>query len=236
MGMYKKLLLIVVTLSLSACSAFEGKNTFMTYQDLQDQVKSNSTDIKAAQGKLDRIDQVEADVAELKKSNSDVVQNQPISSSVVSDNNTAEDGAPIAANVAPTVTENESSDADEYDYMSTSQVGYVPASQTRVPAEAPMIATAKAAEPEKVNNYGVQLASYSNRAEAVRGWKLLLNGSPDTYVNLEPHVNEKQVNGRTMYQLKVGPFIEKAYGVDFCNMLKQKGQDCLVNKYDGQPL
>jgi hypothetical protein len=47
-------------------------------------------------------------------------------------------------------------------------------------------------------------------------------------------VNEKEVKGRTMYQLKVGPFMEKSFSSNFCKMLKEKGKDCLVTQYNGE--
>ena len=220
MGIMKKLLLVSVALSLSACSVFEGKNTFMTYQDLQDKVKTHDTELQDMQAKLDRVDQLEAEVAELKKSQTDGGANQAMISPV--DDNSSADGMPMpVANVAPAVTAAPA--PVQPNYNNTQQKVATP------------VAVQTAAQSQDAR-YGVQLAAYASQGEAARGWQVLSNASPDTYVNLVPHVNEKSINGRTMYQLKVGPFLDRAYSVDFCNMLKQKGQDCLISKYDGQPL
>ncbi|MEL0612609.1 SPOR domain-containing protein [Marinomonas arenicola] len=227
MGIIKKLLLVSVALSLSACSIFEGKNTFMTYQDLQDKVKTHDTELQDMQTKLDRVDQLEAEIAELKKSNAGNTGQSIVSPAASNDMDTA-DGAPMAVtNVAPAVTAapvvNTAPAPVQPNYNNTRQNVVTPVA-------------VQSASHSQDKSYGVQLAAYGSRGEAARGWQVLSNGSPDTYVNLVPHVNEKSINGRTMYQLKVGPFLDRAYSVDFCNMLKQKGQDCLVSKYDGQPL
>lgn len=226
MGILKKLLLVSVALSLSACSMFEGKNTFMTYQDLQDKVKTHDTELQDMKAKLNRIDELQTEVAELKKSKGVADSSQPMISTVASDENNLADGKAMAASdVVPAITV-----APIVESQSTKMKPKAAQATVITPVAAPT------KYKEKDNSYGVQLAAYGSHNEAVRGWQVLSNASPDTYVNLVPHVNEKQINGRTMYQLKVGPFLDRAYGADFCNMLKQKGQDCLVNKYDGKPL
>ncbi|REG84365.1 SPOR domain-containing protein [Marinomonas pollencensis] len=221
MGIMKKLLLVSVALSLSACSVFEGKNTFMTYQDLQDKVKTHDTELQDMQAKLDRVDQLEAEVAELKKSQTGGTANNPAMNTADAAN-ASTDGMPMpVANVAPAVTAAPA--PVKPNYNNTQQNVATP------------VAVQSTQQSQDVR-YGVQLAAYASQGEAARGWQVLRSASPDTYVNLVPHVNEKSVNGRTMYQLKVGPFLDRAYSVDFCNMLKQKGQDCLISRYDGQPL
>jgi cell division protein FtsN len=222
MEMSKKLVVVMAGLSLGACSSMDDKNTFMTYTDLQDKVRMHEEQWQTVQPKLDRIDELEAEVAALKQGkplSSDTMSKDVTNSDMmVDDGNTEENIA--AVNVAPVVTP-------------------APFNETVEPQET--IAMAKAAPPvvssppiTKEQEYGVQVASYANRDEAIRGWRVLLKSDPVSFNGLEPLINQKEVNGRTMYQLKVGPFINKSFSSDFCKMLKEKGKDCLVAQYNGE--
>ncbi|WP_421850153.1 SPOR domain-containing protein [Marinomonas sp.] len=200
MGMSKKLVVVMAGLSLGACSSVDEKNTFMTYEDLQNKVISHEEQWQTVQPKLDRIDELEAEVAALKEEKAAKEAPEEMS------NNMATDESMPAVNVAPAV-------------MATQQT-------TAPVVTAPVMANEK--------EYGVQVASYGNRDEAIRGWKVLLKSHPTSFDGLTPLVNQKEVNGRTMYQLKVGPFVNKTYSQDFCKMLKEKGKDCLVTQYNGE--
>ena len=240
MGITKKLIVVQMGLVLAACSSTGDKNTFMTYEDLQNKVKAHDEQWQTAQAKLDRIDALEAEVASLKQeklameaANEMPVAEQP---TVI-----AADDSMAVTNVAPMVEESKVSEAPmepvaaSMDSMSSDS-----------PASAPIMAAPltdsmasdstmnKASESKMANDsYGVQLAAYSKREEALRGWEVLMKKDPVSYEGLVPRINQKEVKGRTMYQLKVGPFLQKSFSVDFCMMLKEKGKDCLVTQYNG---
>ncbi|SBS31296.1 Sporulation related domain protein [Marinomonas spartinae] len=255
MGVTQKLLVVAAALSLSACSMFEGKNTFMTYQDLQTKVREHDAEIKAVQDQL----------AQLKQTDS---ANKPMAANSASQSNNAtsqsnsdglglsESETQAAPSVAPQVTpvannQNQqmapaqSSPAQSSAQTASSQSSSMqaaPMSSSEPKAltpnynNTPSVAKTTSKASSGHNQYGVQLAAYTSRQEAVNGWKRLSKNNSDVFVNLTPHINQAVVNGRTMYQLKVGPFLDRAYSVGFCNMLKQKGKDCIVKKFDGEPL
>ncbi|WP_409419230.1 SPOR domain-containing protein [Marinomonas sp. RS-M-Aa-14] len=222
MEISKKLVVIMAGLSLGACSSMDEKNTFMTYTDLQDKVRMHEEQWQAVQPKLDRIDELEAEIAALK-------QGKPLSSKATARSNNIDSnglmadenfmGESVSAiNVAPAVVPAPLIDSTESEASMMAQ-------------EATPLASSGATADEQ---YGVQVASYGNRDEAVRGWRVLLESYPTSFDGLVPLVNQKNVNGRTMYQLKVGPFVNKSYSADFCRMLKERGRDCLLTQYNGE--
>ena len=83
--------------------------------------------------------------------------------------------------------------------------------------------------------YGVQLAAYGSEKQAIEGWQTITQNFAEEFADTAPLINRHQVNGKTYHQLIVGPFLKKPYSVDFCNMLKQMQQDCLVTRYKGEP-
>lgn len=83
--------------------------------------------------------------------------------------------------------------------------------------------------------YGVQLAAYGSESQAIQGWQSITQKYAEEFADTAPLINRHQVKGKTYYQLIVGPFLKKAYSVDFCNKLKQMQQDCLVTRYQGDP-
>ncbi|NLQ16896.1 SPOR domain-containing protein [Marinomonas sp. M1K-6] len=228
MGISKKLIIVMAALSLGACSSMSEKNTFMTYDDLQEKVRIHEEQWQAIQPKLDRIDALEAEVATLKG-------DQPVSSA--SEAESAEtmgmDEGIAAADVAPVVTPVPL-------LIESDEANLTAAEMTTQPAMTGSAMTESAPESEPVvkappqSKFGVQVASYGNRDEAIRGWQVLEKAHPTSFQGLQPLVNQKEVNGRTMYQLKVGPFIDKSFSSDFCKMLKEKGKDCLLTQYNGE--
>lgn len=240
--MSKTLLVIMMGASLGACSSMDGKNTFMTYADLQDLVQAHESQWQAVQPKLDRLDELEAQVAAL-------TQGESVSSTNEAPDNDNGDGgfnsdSVAAINVAPAVISSSNSQMVESNAISegnlTSEEKLVSEENVVMNRAAPPVVSAPlaTAAPASVqpSQFGVQLAAYGIREEALRGWRVLRDAYPDAFVGLEPLLNEKEVNGRSMYQLKVGPFLNRTFSSDFCNMLKGKGQDCLLTQYNGQAL
>ena len=233
MGTSKKLIVVIAGLSLGACSSVSDKNTFMSYEDLQDKVRTHDEQWQTVQPKLDRIDELEAEVAALKQGK--VLPAKPADmSGDMASNNLITDESMAAVNVTPAVMQapidGQGSNVDPMTINSEENIEMDKAAPPVVAA--PIMSTPQAMTKEQ--SYGVQVASYSNRDEAIRGWKVLLKSYPTSFDGLEPLVNQKEVNGRTMYQLKVGPFLNKSFSSDFCKMLKEKGKDCLVTQYNGE--
>lgn len=225
MGMSKKLIVVMAGLSLGACSSTSDKNTFMTYEDLQTKVRTHDEQWQAVQPKLDRIDALEAEIAALKQGKT--AEDMPEAMSADTANNLVADDSMAAVNVAPAVIQ---TPVDSQIY---------PEENVEMDKAAPSVVAAPImakSQPTKTNqqDYGVQVAAYGNRDEAIRGWNVLLKNHPTSFEGLVPLVNQKEVNGRTMYQLKVGPFVNKSFSSDFCKMLKEKGKDCLLTQYNGE--
>lgn len=238
MGMSKKLIVVMAGLSLAACSSVGDKNTFMTYEDLQTKVRTHDEQWQAVQSKLDRIDELEAEVAALKQGKASPVAPESMSDDRV-ENNLIADESMAAVNVAPAVMQAPiEGQTDNSDSMAVSAEENIEMDKAAPPVvAAPAMSSPTMSNPQataKQQDYGVQVASYANRDEAIRGWNVLLKSYPTYFDGLVPLVNQKEVNGRTMYQLKVGPFLNKSFSSDFCKMLKEKGKDCLVTQYNGE--
>ncbi|BDX02289.1 hypothetical protein MACH16_10370 [Marinomonas pontica] len=221
MEMSKKWLIALAGLSLTACSSMDEKNTFMTYDDLQNKVRAHEDQWQAAQVKLDKIDALEAEIAALKQEKSNTMTEGEPQENIISDDSMA------AVNVIPAVTPAPINEEASDKMMADSTEESVEMANAAPPVVAAPMAVQK-------QEYGVQVAAYGNRQDAIRGWKVMQKKSPASFDGLTPLINEKEVSGRMMYQLKVGPFFSKSFGSDFCKMLKEKGTDCLVTQYNGE--
>jgi hypothetical protein len=194
-------------------------SSFMTEVEMQSKRLAHDAQWQTVQPKLDRIDELEADIAELKKENMALSkENNAMAETMIDDKNiTTADASPVIK-PAPVLSENNVN-------------GSADKSKTMMNSKAPL-AVVQPMTPKL--KYGVQVASYINRDEAIRGWNVLLKKDSTSFKGLTPLINQKEVKGRTMYQLKVGPFLDKPFSTDFCNMLKDKGTDCLVTQYNGE--
>jgi cell division protein FtsN len=236
MEMSKKLILVITGLSLGACSSVEEKNSFMTFNDLQTKVLEHDEQWQSVQPKLDRIDALEAEVAALKQDKMALINEETIEDTAI-----AEDSMDASNAVAETMTTDVASVVDS-EPMDAADIEPMmeDTEQGEMINSAPLAAAPLAVAPLKTepvmaskSEYGVQLASYKNRDEAIRGWNVLMKKDPASFKGLDPLVNQKEVNGRDMYQLKVGPFLNKSFSSDFCKMLQEKGHNCFVTQYNG---
>ncbi|PYF83457.1 sporulation related protein [Marinomonas alcarazii] len=215
----KILVVAIAGLSLGACSSVDEKNTFMAYNDLQDKVIAHDEQWQAIQPKLDRIDALEAELAALKQGNAGDMEEVKPKENLVSDQSMA------AVNVAPAVTP--TSETDDTGMTTSVAMESSAAPVVSAPVASAPVATSK-------SEYGVQVAAYLKKEDAITGWQAMQKKSPTSFQGLTPLINEKEVNGRMMYQVKVGPFNSKSFSSDFCMMLKEKGGDCLLTQYNGQ--
>ena len=100
---------------------------------------------------------------------------------------------------------------------------------------APAVATPTPAKPAPVvsasgfASYGdhvVQIAATSSEATANSEWAKMLKAYPDMLTGGEKFIQQADVNGKTVYRLRVGSFASKADAATFCAAFKAKGGNC----------
>lgn len=72
----------------------------------------------------------------------------------------------------------------------------------------------------------VQIAATSSEATATAEWTKLQKAHPDLLSGAERFIQQADVNGRTVYRLRVGSFASKADANAFCAAFKAKGGNC----------
>ena len=81
------------------------------------------------------------------------------------------------------------------------------------------------------NNYMVQLISVRTPAEASKEFLKIFNKNKSIIGNREPLVKEVDLGERGMfYRVNIPGFVSLDAANEFCNALKESGQDCLVVK------
>lgn len=95
------------------------------------------------------------------------------------------------------------------------------AEQTPAPAQEP--AATPSSEP-----YKVQLGAYGNRDSASRAWRAIRAKFPTVLRNVLPTYEAVQSGDRTLYRLRVGPYISRAAADQVCLALRANQQACIV--------
>lgn len=72
----------------------------------------------------------------------------------------------------------------------------------------------------------VQIAATSTEATANSEWTKMLKAYPDLLAGGEKFIQQADVNGKTVYRLRVGSFASKADAATFCAAFKAKGGNC----------
>jgi hypothetical protein len=72
----------------------------------------------------------------------------------------------------------------------------------------------------------VQIAAPSTQAGAVAEWDKRAKASPELFASAERFIVQADVNGKTVYRLRAGPFATKAEADSFCSAFKAKGGNC----------
>ena len=121
------------------------------------------------------------------------------------------------------------------------QVLAVPAAQQPTPkppavaAKSVVTAAAAPANPAPATTasgltaYGdhvVQIAATSSETTANSEWAKLLKAYPDMLAGGQKLIQQADVNGKTVYRLRVGSFASKADAATFCAAFKAKGGNC----------
>lgn len=111
-----------------------------------------------------------------------------------------------------------------------------PKAEPPKPAPAKPVAAAPAPAPAAPGAYKpaftaygdhvVQIAAASSTAAATAEWTRMSKAWPDLFLGAERFVLEADVNGKTVYRLRVGTFASKADAAAFCTAFKAKGGNC----------
>jgi hypothetical protein len=97
------------------------------------------------------------------------------------------------------------------------------------PAPAPSaVVSAPAAKPafSASGAWLVQIAATASEASAISEWNRYSKASADLFAGAERVVQQADVNGKTVYRLRVGSFASKEDAAAFCSAFKAKGGNC----------
>jgi hypothetical protein len=104
------------------------------------------------------------------------------------------------------------------------------------PAPKPVAAAPVAAAPAAAGVYKpsfaaygdhvVQIAATSSQSSAEGEWTKMKGAHADLLSGAERFIQEADVNGRTVYRLRVGSFASKADAAAFCTAFKARGGNC----------
>lgn len=97
---------------------------------------------------------------------------------------------------------------------------------TPAPSKPAPAATATATGFASYGDHVVQIAATSSEATANAEWTKLLKAYPDMLTGGEKFIQQADVNGKTVYRLRVGSFASKADAATFCAAFKAKGGNC----------
>jgi hypothetical protein len=78
----------------------------------------------------------------------------------------------------------------------------------------------------KNGTYLVQIAAPSTEASAIAEWEKRVSALPEFFSGAERFIVQADVNGKTVYRLRAGPFGSKADADAFCSAFKAKGGNC----------
>jgi hypothetical protein len=97
-----------------------------------------------------------------------------------------------------------------------------------VPAPAPVATTPSAYRPAfaAYGDHVVQIAATSSSASADAEFARMSKAWPDLLSGAERFVQVADVNGKTVYRLRVGSFPSKADAAAFCTAFKARGGNC----------
>lgn len=112
--------------------------------------------------------------------------------------------------------------------VQTAAVPKPPAPAAATPAPASAAPTGDAYRPvfQASGDHVVQIAATSTESSAVTEWAKLQKAHPDLLSSAERFIQQADVNGRTVYRLRVGSFASKADANAFCAAFKAKGGNC----------
>lgn len=256
--MKDKLLMVCAgSLVLSGCSLFsqEESEGSMTNEQLQASIEQQQQEWQSMKPQLERILALESDLKLLVETLDTVPESSDsLTEELAPASSTDSDAmvppvmpsaqlAEIEANDEQALTdsseESEMSSELQFNQMPPPDAGIAQFYEPPKATSPTTIETPPAKEtvvPKNNSEYfGVQLAAYRSQDQAVVGWRSITQKYAEEFADIAPLIYQTDVKGKTYYKLIVGPFLQKPYASDFCNMLKQMQEDCLVTKYQGEP-
>jgi outer membrane biosynthesis protein TonB len=134
--------------------------------------------------------------------------------------------APVAAAVAPPPARVEPAKGQPPQVQVTKPAPPNPVASALAPA--PLAAGPTAYRPAfaAYGDHVVQIAATSSTASADAEWARMSKTWPDLLSGAERFVQQADVNGKTVYRLRVGSFASKADAAAFCTVFKAKGGNC----------
>ena len=105
----------------------------------------------------------------------------------------------------------------------------VPAPSTK-PRDVPVRASTPTATPTTAisGSHVVQVGAFDSNAAALDYFEGLSSRLGTLVSSKQPDVQRAEVNGRTFYRLRIGPFTTRDDANQYCSTLKTRSQDCLV--------
>ncbi|MEM7742043.1 MAG: SPOR domain-containing protein [Pseudomonadota bacterium] len=105
----------------------------------------------------------------------------------------------------------------------------VPAPSTK-PRDIPVRASTPTATPTTAisGTHVVQVGAFDSNATAMGYFEGLSDRLGGLVSSKQPDIQRADVNGRTYYRLRIGPFTSKDAASQYCSTLKSRSQDCLV--------
>lgn len=103
-----------------------------------------------------------------------------------------------------------------------------PAAAAPAPAPAPTPIVPAAVKPAFTASgaWLVQIAATGSEASAISEWTRYSKASAELFAGAERVVQQADVNGKTVYRLRVGSFASKEDAAAFCSAFKAKGGNC----------
>lgn len=105
----------------------------------------------------------------------------------------------------------------------------------RAPASGPPISLPSPASPPPAafrpsfnpgGSYVVQIAAPSTEASAITEWDKRVRSDPELFSGAQRFILKADVNGKSVYRLRAGPFSSKADADAFCIAFKARGGNC----------
>ncbi|MBM6549633.1 SPOR domain-containing protein [Marinomonas ostreistagni] len=240
---HKVWVMVTGSLLLSGCSVFSQQDQEPSNAQLQAQLEQQQQEWQAMKPQLQRVLALESDLKLLVEALDTVPESSDeITQELTPDSDLAqsEAGAIQPSAALADLDKTEAPTTQEVTDESLENVGraqfYEPprtTTATPAPTAARKTDTPKSAEP---NYFGVQLAAYANKEQALTGWQTISGRYAEEFAEVAPRVYQTSIKGKQYHKLIVGPFVEKPVANNFCNMLKQMQEECLVTQYQGEPL
>lgn len=242
--MKRELLMVYVgSLMLSGCSLMsqDEQTDVMTNEQLQRSLEQQQQEWEDMKPQLQRILALESDLKLLVEALDTVPESSeslteelaPEAGSASEDNGSGPQIKPSSELANINQADMNEGGADQADSAAT-KVTPPDAGQAQF-YEEPPAPTDNTAAKQSDNYYGVQLAAYKSHAQAVQGWQTMTRNYAQEFADIAPLIYTTKISGTTYHKLIVGPFVKKPFAANFCNMLKQMQEDCMVTRYQGEP-